>query len=53
MFKTGPANKRKGIKTNPKPNAPHPKKDDNKFGSKTNYGDIPKIKIGLTGGKKK
>ena len=52
MNATGPANKRKGIKTNPKPAAPHPKKQDEKFGSKTNYADFSKTKVGLTGCKK-
>lgn len=47
----GPANKRKGIKTSPKPAAPHPKKDDKSFGSKTNYADFAKTGIKV-GGKK-
>lgn len=51
MKVTGPANKRAGTKTNPKPNAPHPKKDDKSFGSKTNYAEFAKTHIKV-GGKK-
>ena len=45
------ANKRKGIKTNPKPKAPHDPKKDDKFGNQTDYANQSKLKIGLTGRK--
>lgn len=48
MKTVGPANKRKGSK---KGTAPHPMKDDKKFGSKTNYADFSKTNIKI-GGKK-
>lgn len=40
MKVTRPANKRAGVKKGLK--APHPKKDDKKFGDKTNYADFAK-----------
>jgi hypothetical protein len=49
MKVTGPANKRKGVKKGLK--APHPKKTDEKFGSKTDYAKPSTLKIGLTGKK--
>ena len=49
MFKTGPANKRKGIKKSPAPAAPHPGKTDGSFGNKTNYADFAKTNIKTNG----
>lgn len=46
MNTVGPANKRSGVK---KGTAPHPMKDDKKFGSKTNYADFAKTNIKTNG----
>lgn len=40
----GNADKRAGTKTG---NAPHPTKLDDRFGSKTNYADPAKTKVGI------
>ena len=47
---TGPANKKAGIKT---PNAPHPTKTDDRFGSKTDYAKFASTKVGIGKDKKK
>jgi len=42
MKTTGPANKRSGIKKNPKPSAQHPTKTDGSFGNKIDYAGFSK-----------
>jgi hypothetical protein len=46
----GPANKRSGVKKGL--TAPHPKKTDDKFGSKTDYAKFSTTKVAVTGKKK-